>query len=103
MKEQRTTLIPQTEYMTPAGPYRFYYNHTTTQNEQDEQLMHEAEFVEVDEITREKVIAALVRVRYTINDEAAILRKKLSGEVGSDSEFTEYNDYVNFCKQTAII
>jgi hypothetical protein len=102
MKEQRTTPIPQTEYMTPAGPYRFYYNHTTTQNEQDEQLMHEAEFVEIDEITREKVIAALVRVRYTINDEAAILRKKLSGEAGSDAEFDAYNTYVNECKSISI-
>jgi hypothetical protein len=102
MKEQRTTPIPQTEYMTPAGPYRFYYNHTTTQNEQDEQLMHEAEFVEVDEIARDKVVAALVRRKYSINDEAAILRKKLSGEEGSTAAFEAYNIYVNECKSISV-
>jgi len=94
MKEERNTTIPQSEYLTPSGPFRFYFNHE--QVEREETTIHTADFVEVDELIRDNVIVALIRLRYSINDEAAILRKKLSGE--DLQEFEEYNGYVNWCK-----
>lgn len=46
----------------------------------------------------ESRVVALIRLRYSPNDETAILRKRLAGE---QSEFDEYDDYVNECKRIA--
>ena len=46
----------------------------------------------------ESRVVALIRLRYSPNDETAILRKKLAGDA---SEFAEYDAYVNECKRRA--
>lgn len=46
----------------------------------------------------ESRVVSLIRLRYSPNDETAILRKRLSGD---ESEFDEYDAYVNECKRRA--
>jgi uncharacterized protein YkuJ len=46
----------------------------------------------------ESRVVSLIRLRYSPNDETAILRKRLAGE---QSEFDEYDAYVNECKRIA--
>ena len=46
----------------------------------------------------ESRVVSLIRLRYSPNDETAILRKRLAGE---QSEFDEYDMYVNECKRRA--
>jgi hypothetical protein len=97
MKEQRLTPIKDIEYMTPGGPYRFNFNHSVTT--QDETLFCNADFVEVAQPTREAIISALIRTRYTNDAELALHRKVVANEAGALAEFEEYNNFVNHCKQ----
>ena len=99
MKTESTQPIPATEFLTPAGPYRFNYNQSTT--ERDGTTIHTADFVEVPEVTKENVVAALIRTRYSANEEAALHRKMLANEAGVEAEFIEYNEFVNECKNIA--
>ena len=51
----------------------------------------------VPEPTRAEVIAALIRKRYTANDELALLRQRTTKK----AEFNEYNDFAEACKVLA--
>lgn len=51
-----------------------------------------------EELYHQRVVA-LIRERYSGNDEIAILRKKLAGI--DTAEFEEYNVYVEQCKLTS--
>lgn len=97
MKENRTTPIPVFETLTPSGPERIYFNHGTTEREGE--IFHTADFVEVEQANRENMIIALIRERYSINNEAALIRKMIVNE--DVAEFNAYNDYVNECKAIA--
>ena len=44
----------------------------------------------------EQNVVALIREKYSVNEESAILRKKLAGI--DDGEFEIYNTYVEDCK-----
>ena len=50
--------------------------------------------------TYDNIVVELVRLQYSINDEAAIIRKKLAG-IDIDNEFDNYNSYVKYCKLLA--
>ena len=50
--------------------------------------------------TYDNIVVELVRLQYSINDEAAIIRKKLAG-IDIDNEFDNYNSYVEYCKLLA--
>lgn len=99
MKETRLTPIPDIEFITPTGPYRFNFDHTTTT--QDETLFCSASFVEVAQPTREAIISALIRTRYTADAELALHRKVTANEAEAMEAFTEYNNFVNNCKEIA--
>lgn len=83
--------------------YRFYYNHRQEEKSDPEtgglQTIYLADFVEVQELTKEAVVVALVRTRYSLNDEAALHRKMIAGEPGIVEEFDAYNNFVNECKE----
>ncbi len=49
---------------------------------------------EIDEPTRSRRIEQLIRLRYSISDELAILRQRDT----KPDEFAEYNDYAEQCK-----
>lgn len=99
MKEQRETPIPTREYLTPYGPFRFYFNHAA--NSENEKTTYTADFVEVAELTRENIISAMIRQQYTVDKEASLLRKALAQEAGAQEAFETYNTFVNACKATA--
>lgn len=100
MKTESTQPIPATEFLTPAGPYRFNYNQSTT--ERDGATIYTADYIEVASLTKEAVVVALVRTRYSINEEAALHRKMIAGETGAGAEFAAYNEFVNECKLKAM-
>ena len=99
MKTESSSIIPTTEYLTPSGPWRFNYNHATIEREGT--TLHTANYVEVPEITKENIVVALIRTRYSANEEAALHRKMLANEAGVEAEFVEYNEFVNECKNIA--
>lgn len=49
------------------------------------------------EPTYEEKVVALIRERYTLDDELALERQRFTKE----EEFAEYNDYCEWCKQEA--
>lgn len=49
------------------------------------------------EINYKETIVSTVRSKYTLDDELAIIRKKLAG-TDTKNEFDEYNTYVESCK-----
>ena len=49
--------------------------------------------------SREAVIQAIIRSRYSVDDEFAIHRKKVAGI--NESEFEQYNAFSEFAKETA--
>lgn len=51
---------------------------------------------ELQEAQYKALIVAEIRKRYTVDDESAIIRKKLAGL--DDGEFDVYNKYVESCK-----
>lgn len=93
---------PIIEKYNMQGQYIFRFNIVETEDESNNPIWQCDEVI-AQTNTREAIITAMVRKRYTAEQEFAIQRKKIAGEEGSDAEFTEYNDYVNFCKQTAVI
>ena len=96
MKTESTQPIPTTEYLTPAGPWRFNYNFSTSEREGE--TIYHSDTVEVAELTKEAIVVAMIRTRYSMNEEAALHRKMLANESGVDVEFAEYNLFVNECK-----
>ena len=96
MKTESTQPIPSTEYLTPAGPWRFNYNFSTSEREGE--TIYHSDTVEVAELTKEAIVVAMIRTRYSVNEEDAMNRKMLAKESGVDDEFAEYNLFVNECK-----
>ena len=98
------SLIPieNIEFLTPSGPWRLNYNHSTEPRKNletgEETEVFTAEFVEAHENTRSAFIVALIRRKYSSDDESAIVRKKLAG-IDKLNEFDAYNTYVESCKQ----
>lgn len=63
--------------------------------------MYECYQAIVENNSREAIITAIIRSRYTSDDEFAIHRKLIANELGSIDEFTAYNSFVNTAKQIA--
>lgn len=96
MKEERLTPIPNVMFLATSGTWRFYFNHNT--EEREENTIFTADFVDVVKLNKDEIISAIVRKRYSANEEYAIHRKFLASEPGAEKEFTDYNVYVNECK-----
>lgn len=100
MKETRLTPIPDIEFITPNGPWRFNFNHSATTNEEGTTFCS-ADFVEIEHPTRENIISALISTQYTIDAELGLHRKTAANEAGDVEAFQQYNSFVNQCKQIA--
>ena len=57
----------------------------------------EYDTIVVPEVSKGAIVEALLRERYTINDELALLRQRNSKK----AEFNEYNDFAEAAKATA--
>jgi hypothetical protein len=94
--ETRKTTIPTLEFFPTTGKTRFNYDIRTVEIEGE--TLNTAKFVEVDHPTRDNIINAIIRTRYSASQELAIHRKQAANEPGAAVEFEEYNNFVNYCK-----
>ena len=62
---------------------------------------YEAETVNVVEISKEEILKALIKRRYTLDDELAIINNKNLGEERYISEYVDYQAYRVECKALA--
>lgn len=65
--------------------------------EQNEESGFEYDIVKVAELSKPAIVEALVRERYSVSDELALLRQRNTKK----AEFSEYNDFVEGAKTLA--
>jgi hypothetical protein len=84
------------------GRYALYYDvkeKVVPANELDqEHTIYTAQQVIADSNSRESLIEAIIRSRYTTSDELALHRKVVAQEAGAQVEFDAYNAFVNEAK-----
>lgn len=110
MNKAKFGSVPPKTQMLPDGRFRVYLNPTmkTETNvikemDSDKEVVEECDTYLCDELdmseapTYARVVAALVRTRYTISDELSIMRQK---EVKPE-EFDAYNAFAESCKAIA--
>lgn len=75
-----------------------YYNNTEVSTSNDEQAQYESDYVLVaTPVTYNNIVDALIREKYSINDEIAILRQAQTHV----DEYKSYYNYIEHCKTTA--
>ena len=99
MKDERLTPHPDTECLTGANKCRVYFNKTS--KEVEGTTIHEADFVEVDALTREDVVVAVIRTKYSLNKELAIRRELINNEPNSQQAWEEFCEFIGFAKEVA--
>ena len=99
MKDERLTPHPDTECLTGANKCRVYFNKTS--KEVEGTTIHEADFVEVDSLTREEVVVAVIRSKYSLNKELSIRREFINNEPNSQQAWEEFCEFIGFAKEVA--
>lgn len=109
MKKSKWGYIPPQTQMLANGKIRIYFNvqagkETNIQKDEDGNALEtETDVYTADEIdieaplTYSKVVEALIRDRYSVSDELAILRQQAT----KPEEFDAYNKYAEECKALA--
>ena len=92
MKDERLTPHPDTECLTGANKCRVYFNKST--KEVEEATIYEADYVEVDALTREDVVVAIIRTKYSLNKELAIRRELINNEPDAQQIWEEFCGFV---------
>ena len=99
MKDERLTPHPDTECLTGANKCRVYFNKST--KEVEEATIYEADYVEVDALTREDVVVAVIRSKYSLNKELSIRREYINNQSGATEKWSEFCEFVEFAKGVA--
>ena len=99
MKDERLTPHPDTECLTGANKCRVYFNKST--KEVEEATIYEADYVEVDTLSREDVVVAIIRTKYSLNKELGIRREVISNKPNSQQIWEEFCEFVEFAKGVA--
>lgn len=99
MKDERLTPHPDTECLTGANKCRVYFNKST--KEVEETTIYEADYVEVDALTREDVVVAVIRSKYSLNKELSIRREYINNQSGATEKWSEFCEFVEFAKWVA--
>ena len=99
MKDERLTPHPDTECLTGANKCRVYFNKST--KEVEEATIYEADYVEVDTLTREDVVVAIIRTKYSLNKELSIRREYINNQSGATEKWSEFCEFVEFAKGVA--
>ena len=92
MKDERLTPHPDTEGLTGANKCRVYFNKST--KEVEGTTIHEADFVEVDSLTREEVVVAIIRTKYSLNKELSIRRELINNTPNAQQIWEEFCGFV---------
>ena len=99
MKDERLTPHPDTECLTGANKCRVYFNKST--KEVAEATIYEADYVEVDALTREDVVVAVIRSKYSLNKELAIRREYINSQPGATEKWSEFCGFVETAQELA--
>lgn len=99
MKDERLTPHPDTECLTGANKCRVYFNKSS--KEVDGTSFYEADYVEVDALTREDVVVAVIRSKYSLNKELSIRREYINNQSGATEKWSEFCEFVEFAKGVA--
>ena len=99
MKDERLAPHPDTECLTGANKCRVYFNKST--KEIDGTTIYEADYVEVDALTREDVVVAIIRTKYSLNKELGIRRELINNEPNSQQNWGELCEFVDYAKRVA--
>lgn len=99
MKDERLTPHPYTECLTGANKCRVYFNKST--KEVEGTTIYEADYVEVDALTREDVVVAIIRTKYSLNKELGIRREYINNEPNSQQSWEEFCAFVDYAKSIA--
>ena len=99
MKDERLTPHPDTECLTGANKCRVYFNKSTKEVERT--TIYEADYVEVDSLTREDVVVAVIRSKYSLNKELSIRRELINNTPNAQQIWEEFCDFVETAKDVA--
>ena len=99
MKDERLTPHPDTECLTGTNKCRVYFNKSS--KEVEGTTIHEADFVEVDALTREDVVVGIIHTKYSLNKELAIRREFINNEPDSQQAWEEFCEFIEFAKGVA--
>ena len=99
MKDERLTPHPNTECLTGANKCRVYFNKST--KEVEETTIYEADYVEVDSLTREEVVVTIIRTKYSLNKELSIRREYINNQSGATEKWDEFCEFIEFAKGVA--
>ena len=100
MKDERLAPHPDTECLTGVNKCRVYFNKSS--KEIDSTTIYEADYVEVDALTREDVVVAVIRTKYSLNKELAIRREFINNEPDAQQAWDEFCEFIEFAKGVAI-
>lgn len=105
---------PQRKAALNNGKIRCFYNEETkrelveTINPETEETTAEEvvnylyDVVDIDSPAEKgKIVDALIRTRYSQSDVEAIMRHKMAGDEGADTEFDAFNTFAEACKAEA--
>ena len=99
MKDERLTPHPDTECLTGANKCRVYFNKSA--KEVEATTIYEADYVEVDALTREDVVVAIIRTKYSLNKELGIRREYTNNQPGATDKWNEFCQFVELAQSIA--
>lgn len=99
MKDERLTPHPDTECLTGANKCRVYFNKSTKEFEGT--TIYEADYVEVDALSREDVVVSVIRTKYSLSKELGIRRELINNEPNSKQIWEEFCAFVDYAKAIA--
>ena len=99
MKDERLTLHPDTECLTGVNKCRVYFNKST--KEVEKTTIYEADYVEVDALTIEDVVVAIIRTKYSLNKELGIRREYINNQPGATDKWNEFCLFVEEAQSIA--
>ena len=99
MKDERLTPHPDTECLTGANKCRVYFNKSS--KEVDGTTIYEADYVEADTFSREDVVVAIIRTKYSLNKELGIRREYINNQPGAAEKWNEFCLFVEEAQSIA--
>ena len=99
MKDERLAPHPDTECLTGVNKCRVYFNKSS--KEVEGTTIYEADYVEVDALTREDVVVAIIRSKYSLNKELAIRREYINNTPDAQLIWEEFCGFVETAKGVA--
>lgn len=105
MKSQFETYPTRLVKWDIKGRYAVYYNieqiTLPASDFEAEKTVYQCDQVIAESNSRADIINAIIRSKYSESDEFAIQRKAIAQEPGAQTEFEEYNTFVNAAKAIA--